>query len=147
MIKQFHTPSYTPKRSENRHSNNCIQMCTAVQFTTAKKQKPKCPSTNERTNCSLTIQWCIIQSQKGMMLQGQTSKTRCPVEGPTHTIWVCEMPLTQRIQNKQIHRDCGSHELRRGQNEERFPSEMIKMLWHQIEVVVTQQHCECFKCH
>ena len=68
MTKQFHIPSYTPKRSEIRHSNNCIQMCTAVQFTTAKKQKPKCSSTNEKTNCSLTIQWCIIQSQKGMKL-------------------------------------------------------------------------------
>ena len=104
ISKQFHIPSYTSKITENRHSNNCIQMCTAVQSATAKKQKPKRPSTNERTNCRLPIQRCIIQSQKPIkyrrMPQGQTLKTRGLLEGPTHTIRVCEMLLTQRIQSK-----------------------------------------------
>ena len=50
------------------HTKTCTQMFTATLFTVAQNWKQsKCPSTDECiTKCGLSIQWSVIQSQKGM---------------------------------------------------------------------------------
>ena len=67
------------------------------------KAETKRPPTSGTTNCSLTIRWCFIQSQKEAstdVCHREDPENQSPVEGPTHTTWICVSLLTHRVQSK-----------------------------------------------
>jgi len=61
------TPRYIPKGNENIYPHKTYtKNFIAVLFIIAKKWKQlKCSSTDGLKKCGISIQWCIIQSQKG----------------------------------------------------------------------------------
>lgn len=60
------TPRYIPKGNENIHPHKTYtRIFTAALFIIAKKYKQlKWSSTDGLKNCGISIQWCIIQTQK-----------------------------------------------------------------------------------